>query len=644
MRTLHIDIETYSDVDIGKCGLYRYAESDAFEVLLFAYAFDEEEPQVFDLTRYSFPVFLKDALQDPGILKVAHNASFERVCLSRYLGIRLDPHQWHCTMVHASMCGYPLALGQVAKAMGFPEDKQKDMAGKRLINFFCKPCKATKANGGRTRNMPEDDMNKWLAFKAYNRQDVVTEQAIFEKLSAPIPDTERSFYVMDQQINDYGVLIDVDMVRSVMRYGKAHELALRQECADLTRGLNIHSVIQLKDWLTEQEGRPIGQLTKEAVENLLKEDLQPQSRRVLELRQETGQTSVKKYEAFDRAVCSDGRMHGIFQFFGARTGRWAGRLVQPQNFPRNEFDDIELARKLCQEKDFESLDMLYGSLNGVFKTLIRTVIIPPEGKKFAIADYSAIEARVLSWIADEHWRMDVFRKGGDIYCASASQMFGVPVKKHGINGHLRMKGKIAELALGYGGGIAAMKAFNADKLGMTEEDMKNVVIKWRAANPHIRSFWYEVESAVKKAVQLHTQAKIRHGIIIRYDCDTLYIRLPSGRDLAYVEPRFDHGGGFSYMGLNTAKQWGRIKSWGGKLVENIIQAIARDCLAEAMLRIHKDYHIVMHIHDEVVVEVPEETADDDLKEIESRMGAPVKWAPGLYLTADGFISGYYRKD
>lgn len=648
MRVLHIDLETYSDIDIGKCGAYRYVDSPNFEILLLAYAYDDEPVTVIDVAqKESWPMQVLDDILSSEVTKVAHNAAFERICLSKFLRTKLDPKAWHCTMVHAMSLGFPASLADVGKALKLEEDKQKMAVGKRLITYFCKPCKPTMANGQRTRNYPHHDLDKWNLFKEYNRQDVVTEQAIYDRLMKfPLPESEQALYRLDQSINDYGIGVDTDLMNKVIGFSKNYEASLRKECEELTGGINIHSVVQLKQWLTEQEGQPIDSLTKDDVDQLLKLDLKPGSRRILELRQETGKTSVKKYEAFERSICSDGRIHGAFQFYGAgRTGRWAGRLIQPQNFPRNAFEDIALARQLVKSEQWDEIEMLYGSMNDVFSTLIRTLIVPPEGMTFAIADYSAIEARVVAWMADEKWRQDVFANGGDIYCMSATQMFGVPVEKHGQNSHLRKKGKVAELACGYGGGVGALRKMGGEQMGLTEKEMDNIVKKWRRSSPHVVRLWRELGDAAIEAIDTRLRVKCRHGVSFKYAKGILFMQLPSGRSLAYVQPRFD-GRELTYMGMNqTTRKWERTKTWGGKLTENLIQAIARDCLAVSMSKIQKaGYHIVMHVHDEVIVEAPSDDAEGHLKRIEELMGEPIEWAPGLILTADGFTSEYYRKD
>lgn len=647
-RVLHIDLETYSDIDIGKCGAYRYADSPNFEILLLAYAYDDEPVTVIDVAqREGWPTQVLDDILSSDITKVAHNAAFERICLSKFLNTHLDPKAWHCTMVHALSLGFPASLADVGKALNLEEDKQKMAVGKRLITYFCKPCKPTQANGQRIRNYPHHDLEKWDLFKEYNRQDVVTEQAIYERLMKfPLPESERILYCLDQSINDYGIGVDTDLMDKVIGYSKEYEAALRKECGALTGGINVHSIVQLKQWLTEQEGRQIDSLTKDDVDQLLNLDLKPESKRILELRQETGKTSVKKYEAFERSICSDGRIHGAFQFYGAgRTGRWAGRLIQPQNFPRNAFEDIALARQMVKSKQWDEIEMLYGSMNDVFSTLIRTLIVPPQGMTFAIADYSAIEARVVAWMADEKWRQDVFAKGGDIYCMSATQMFGVPVEKHGQNSHLRKKGKVAELACGYGGGVGALRKMGGEQMGLSEKEMDDIVKKWRRSSPHVVKLWRELGDAAIEAIDTRLRVKCSHGVSFKYAKGILFMTLPSGRSLAYVQPRFD-GRELTYMGMNqTTRKWERTKTWGGKLTENLIQAIARDCLAVSMTKIQQSgYHIVMHVHDEVIVEVPSKDAEGHLKRIEELMGEPIDWAPGLILTADGFTSEYYRKD
>lgn len=659
VRKLHVDLETYSDVDIGKVGLYRYVDSRAFEILLIAYALDDGPVTVIDLTQEDMPEWLVMALTDFAYLKVAHNAAFERVCLSKYLGVRLQPDQWECTMVHAMMLGLPASLKDVGKALGLPEDKQKMSEGRALITYFCKPCKPTKANGGRTRNRPSDAPEKWDTFVAYNKRDVETEQEIDRQLNRmPIPKSEKELYCLDQDMNDHGLMIDRKMLDIVISYSNQYTNALKKEAEELTGGININSIIQLANWIQQVEGIELKSLTKEDVADLLKkDDLKPNTKRVLEIRQEVGKTSVKKYNKTLEALCSDGRLHGVLQFYGAgRTGRWAGRLLQVQNLPRNVFDDIGLARDLVLSQRWDELTMLYDSINDVFATLIRTMIIPPEHYAFAVADYSAIEARVIAWLAGEKWRQDTFKNGGDIYCASAEQMFHVPVEKHGRNAHLRKKGKVAELALGYQGGVNAMKRMGGEAMGMTEEEMLDIVQKWRKKSPHIVALWNRIQIAVIKTIESGKDSylsikekEIRFHMNFIENMEFLQIYLPSGRYICYAEPKLEEterGYQITYMGQNqSTHKWERLKTYGGKLTENIVQAIARDCLALTLMRISKTgYWTVMHVHDEVIVEVPKEKANECLEQIESIMAEPISWAPGLILTADGFTSNYYRKD
>lgn len=659
MRTLHIDLETYSSVNLKECGIYKYVESEDFEILLFAYAYENESVNVIDLASgETIPNTIKHDILDLTIQKVAHNAAFERICLSKYLGQQLQPNSWHCTMVHASMLGLPASLDAVSKCLGFPEDKQKMSVGKRLISYFCKPCKPTKANNGRRRNYPEDDPEKWKSFIEYNRQDVVVEQSIYTKLQRfPIPPLEHRVWCMDQRMNDYGIQIDTDMVETILNFSQQHDIDMALECESITGGLNLNSLAQLKHWISKNENRPIEFLTKDAVIELLNGDLTADTRRVLELRQEAGKTSVKKYDAIGRAVCSDGRIHGTLQYYGAnRTGRWAGRIFQPQNLPRNAFNDIELARELVKKKEFEVLNMLYPGMNTVFSTLIRSAVIPPQGCKFAVADYSAIEARVIAWLADERWRQDVFSTHGKIYEASASQMFHVPIEEVTKGSDLRKKGKVAELALGYGGGVGALERMGGADMGLDEEEMQEIVSKWRAASPHIVRLWRSAQLAAMSAVREHRAVQVTHGVSFHYRSGILFAKLPSGRELAYVRPRItkgQYGDELTYEGSGMDKGatgkfiagWCRQKTWGGKLVENLVQAIARDCLALAMLRLtDAGYRIVMHVHDEVIVEVPAEAANDALEKIIAIMGAPIDWAPELYLTTDGFTCDFYKKD
>lgn len=667
VRTLHIDIETYSSVDLAKAGVYKYAESKDFSVLLFAYSYNDEPVTVLDLTRQDLPDSIIKDLNDRNVLKKAHNAQFERVCLSHYCHkletdyftscgfweaeppefTFLDPEGWYCTMVHSSMCGLPSSLKQVGDALGLEEDKKKLATGQALIRYFCMPCKATKVNGGRTRNLPKDDPEKWADFIAYNMQDVVTEMEIEKRLLTlyKMPETELSRYWLDQRIADFGIGVDMDLVHKILAYGEVHQQEVLEEGQRLS-GISISSVSQLKNWIKERTGQTVTSLTKATMDDLIASQTDPTVKKVLQLRQESGKISIKKYDVFERAVCEDGRIHGTLQFYGSRTGRWAGRLIQPQNLPRNSFDDFPLARELVKAEDWETLDMCYPSMNDVFSTLIRTAFVPSEGKAYAVADYSAIEARVIAWLADEKWRIQSFHEGKDIYCQSASQMFGVPVEKHGVNSHLRKKGKIAELACGYGGNIGALKAFGADKMGLSDTDMADIIAKWRSASPNICLLWKTFDRMVSRAVKMPGRPMSGpKGMIFTVRDGVLEVVLPSKRCLIYQNPRFENNG-FVYDGLNqTTRKWETIGTWGGKLTENVVQAIARDCLALAIDRMAaKGYLPVMHIHDEVVVEVPAADREKHLEAIEAIMAEPIPWAEGLELTAAGFTADYYQKD
>lgn len=660
-KTLFLDIETYSSVDLAKAGVYKYAESQDFQILLFAYSYNDDPVDVLDLTKDDLDYQLIQDLNDPTILKKAHNAQFERVCLSAYLrklsdwktGAVLEgkpflqPEGWYCTMVHSSMCGLPSSLKQVGDALGLEEDKKKLATGQALIRYFCMPCKATKVNGGRTRNLPEDDPQKWADFITYNAQDVVTEMEIEKRLLAlyKMPETELSRYWLDQRIADFGIGVDMDLVHKILAYGEVHQQEVLDEGQRLS-GISISSVSQLKGWIKERTGQTVTSLTKATMDDLIASQSDPTVKKVLQLRQESGKISIKKYDVFERAVCEDGRIHGTLQFYGSRTGRWAGRLIQPQNLPRNSFDDFPLARELVKAEDWETLDMCYPSMNDVFSTLIRTAFVPSEGKAYAVADYSAIEARVIAWLADEKWRIQSFHEGKDIYCQSASQMFGVPVEKHGVNSHLRKKGKIAELACGYGGNIGALKAFGADKRGLSDTDMADIIAKWRSASPNICMLWKTFDRMVSRAVKMPGRPMSGpKGMTFTVRDGVLEVVLPSGRCLIYQNPRFENNG-FVYEGLNqTTRKWEAIGTWGGKLTENVVQAIARDCLALAIDRMAvKGYLPVMHIHDEVVVEVPSADREEHLEAIEIIMAEPIPWAEGLELTAAGFTADYYQKD
>lgn len=665
-RFMHIDLETYSSVNLKECGVYKYAESEDFEILLFGYAFDDEEVQVLEnLTPEAMEnLGIFKALMDPRITKVAHNAAFERTCLSVYFkrlpqSIQqqyqnpedapldfLPPEQWKDTMIMAAELGYPNSLEDVGEALGLPEDEKKMAEGNRLLLYFSKPCKPTISNHGRTRNTKKDAPDKWATFVAYNKQDVATARIIFNKLNGigQVPDQEWLNWHVDQRINDRGIGIDADLVGKILHEHEVLTAQLQKEAQDLTQLANPNSLPKLKGWIERQEGHAIESLNKTAVTELLKQDITPETRRALEIRQELGKTSVKKYSSFDRCACKDSRVRGCFRFYGGRTGRFAGRLIQPQNFPRNTFEDFDGARELVKKEEWTIVQLLYGSLNDVFSTLIRTAIVPKEGYTFVVADYSAIEARVTAWLTRETWRQEAFKEGKDIYCASASQMFGVPVVKHGQNGHLRQKGKIAELALGYGGGVNALKAMGGEAMGLTEEEMSDIVRKWRKASPHIKDFWDKLGDAVKYAIQ-GIPVQMDRNMAVYKNGDVLFIRLPNGRSIAYIKPVIMNNV-ISYMGVDQkTRKWTRITTWGGKLTENVVQSIARDCLCDTLATLEaENFRPVMHVHDEVICEVPKNEADARLARLTEIMGTPPAWAPDIVLTADGFQSDYYKKD
>lgn len=646
MKTLSIDLETYSSADISKTGVYRYSESPDFEILLFGYSIDGAPVQLVDLTcGERIPDEVKDALSDPSVIKWAFNASFERICLSRWIGLPsgtyLEPDQWRCSMIWSAYLGLPLSLAGVGAVLKL--DKQKLDTGKDLIRYFCKPCRPTKKNGGRTRNLPRHDPGKWEQFKSYNLRDVETEMEIQKKLARfPVPEFVWDEYHLDQEINDRGIRVDMQMVENAIDVDGWSRFDLKTQLQDLTALENPNSVAQMKAWLT-QHGMEIESLGKKEVAAMLK-DAPPDMREALILRQQLAKSSVKKYQAMQNCVCADGRAHGMFMFYGAnRTGRFAGRLVQLQNLPQNHMDDLEQARALVRRADYDSLQLLYDSVPDVLSELIRTAFIPYEGGKFIVADFSAIEARVIAWMADEKWRLEVFRNGGDIYCASASQMFGVPVEKHGINGHLRQKGKIAELALGYGGSVGALKAMGALEMGIPEEELKPLVDAWRDANPNTTELWWDVDRAVKEAVDLRTTSET-HGIQFVYESGFLFICLPSGRRLAYVKPRIGEnrfgGESVTYEGVGGSKKWERLESYGPKFVENIVQALSRDILCYAMKTL-RFCNIVAHVHDEIIIEADPRVS---LEAVCEQMGRTPPWAKGLILRADGYETPFYKKD
>ena len=649
MKAISIDIESFSSVNLSKSGVYRYAEGDDFEVLLFGYSIDGSEAQVIDLAcGEKIPPVIVSALSDPTITKWAFNAQFERICLSRFLGMTagtyLNPEGWHCTMVWSATLGLPLSLEGAGAVLGL--EKQKLQEGKNLIKYFCVPCAATKTNDGRRRNLPRHDTEKWELFKAYNKRDVETEIGIQEKLSKfPVPDTEWDNYRLDQIINDRGITLDMDFVKQAICCDDVTKARLRGLMQNLTSLENPNSVQQMKEWLSDN-GLETNTLAKAAVAELIK-TAPADLGEVLSLRQELAKSSVKKYTAMENVVGSDGRARGLIQFYGAnRTGRYAGRLIQVQNLPQNHLPDLEDARNLIKAGLFDAVDMLYDSTSSVLSELIRTAFVPKDGSRFIVADFSAIEARIIAWFAGEKWRIDVFENGGDIYCASASQMFHVPVEKNGTNGHLRQKGKIAELALGYGGSVGALKAMGALQMGVLEEELQPLVTAWRQSNPRIVKLWWDVDKAAMTAVRQKTVTET-HGIRFTYQSGMLFITLPSGRNLVYVKPRIGvnqfGSDAINYEGVGGTKKWERIESYGPKFVENIVQATARDILTEAMLRLSASgFEIVMHVHDESVIEVP--TGISSIDEVCRIMSERPAWGNGLLLSADGYECEFYKKD
>ena len=646
MKNLSIDLETYSSADISKSGVYRYCEAPDFEILLFAYSADGAPVQSVDLAHgEALPKEIRAALEDPTVTKWAFNASFERICLSRWLGLSsgtyLDPSQWCCSMVWSAYLGLPLSLAGVGAVLKL--EKQKLEAGRYLIRYFCQPCAPTKVNGGRMRNRPEDAPEKWALFKSYNLRDVETELAIQQKLARfPVPDFVWDEYHLDQKINDRGIRLDLSLVENAIRMDTLSRAELTEQMQRLTILENPNSVKQLKTWLTER-GLEVESLGKKEVSALLR-DAPPGLAEVLLLRRQLAKNSVRKYQAMQNCVCADGRVHGMFMFYGAnRTGRFSGRLVQLQNLPQNHMSDLEQARALVRKGDYDTLQMLYDSVPDVLSELIRTAFVPYDGGKFIVADFSAIEARVIAWLAGEQWRLDVFKNGGDIYCASASQMFHVPVVKHGINGHLRQKGKIAELALGYGGSVGALKAMGALEMGLSEAELKPLVDAWRGSNPNIVRLWWEVDEAVKETIS-DKAASETHGIRFEYESGFLFITLPSGRRLAYVKPRIEEnrfgGESVTYEGVGGTKKWERLESYGPKFVENIVQAVSRDILCHAMKTL-RCCSIVAHVHDELIIEA--DTAVS-LNAVCEQMSRTPPWAKGLILRADGYETQFYKKD
>lgn len=648
MRTLSIDIETYSSVDLKTSGVYRYVEAPDFEILLFAYAWDDGPVEVIDLTEVEdLPEDVMNALADPGVIKTAFNANFERTCLAKHFDMECDPTQWQCTAVHAAYLGLPGNLDGVAKCLKL--EAQKDTKGKNLIKYFSVPCKPTKANGGRTRNLPHHDPEKWQQFIEYNRRDVEVERAIRKKLERyPVPEFEHRLWCLDQQIVDRGVMLDAELVEQAIKGDTAFHKQREDEAKELTGLENPNSVAQLKKWLEDEHNVNVTSLSKDNVAALIEQTENEDVKRVLRLRQEMSKTSVKKYQAMQRVRCQDGRARGLIQFYGAnRTGRWAGRLVQVQNLPRNYLPDLALARELVRSGDHETLEMLYDNIPDVLSQLIRTAFIPSPGHRLIVSDFSAIEARVIAWLAGEKWRLDVFNSHGKIYEASASQMFGVPIEQITKGSDLRQRGKVAELALGYQGGVGALKQMGALDMGLTEEELPELVETWRGANPNIVQFWYDVERAALTAVREKRKVPLHHGISFLYEAGMMRIKLPSGRHLTYVRPKIGKNkfgkDAISYEGVGDQGKWMRLDTYGGKLVENIVQAVARDCLAVAMMRVaDAGYHIVMHVHDELVADAPH--GFGSLTEVEAIMSRPIEWAPGLPLKAEGFETDFYMKD
>jgi len=660
INSLSLDLETFSNVDLNKCGVYKYAQSSAFEILLFGVSVNGGEVQVYDLAQgESVPMEIIKALTDNSVLKWAFNASFERVCLSVWLqkhypqyfesysihedtvGDYLDPSAWRCSMVWSAYMGLPLSLAGAGAVLGLSEQKLKE--GKDLIRYFCVPCRPTQANGGRTRNLPEHDVQKWETFKAYNKRDVEVEMSIQDRLKKyPVPDFVWEEYHIDQEINDRGIALDRTLVKNAIAFDEKSKAELSEKMQELTNLDNPNSVQQMKQWLADN-GLEMNSLGKKEVAAVLKTAPEP-LRTVLTLRQQLAKSSVKKYQAMENAVCEDGRARGMFMFYGAnRTGRFAGRIIQLQNLPQNHMPDLEQARGLVRDGNYTAAELLYDDIPDTLSQLIRTAFVPRPGMKFVVSDFSAIEARVLSCLAGEKWRSEVFANNGDIYCASASAMFGVPVEKHGVNGHLRQKGKIAELALGYGGSVGALKAMGALDMGLAEDELQPLVDMWRSSNPNIVKFWWEVDRCVKETVKKRMPTET-HGIRFIYQSGMLFIKLPSGRQLSYVKPRMGEnrfgGEAVTYEGVGGTKKWERIESYGPKFVENIVQAISRDILMYAMRTLAHCF-ICGHVHDELIIECSKYASVDAICE---QMGRTPPWIPGLLLRADGYECEFYKKD
>lgn len=660
IHEMSIDLETYSDVDIKKSGVYKYAESDNFEILLFAVSIDGGPITVYDLACGGvLPDEIISALVEDTVIKWAFNAVFERVCISYWLnrnypdkfkgygptddttGNYLNPVSWRCTMIWSAYMGLPLSLESVGAVLGLKEQKMKE--GKDLIRYFCVPCKPTKTNGGRTRNLPHHAPDKWATFKSYNERDVVTEMGIKEKLHKfPVPDFVWDEYHIDQQINDRGILVDMQLVENAIAFDERSKADISSQMKDMTDLDNPNSVVQMKAWLSGH-GLETDTLGKKAVAELIK-DAPDDLAQVLVLRQQLAKSSVKKYQAMENAACKDNRARGMFQFYGAnRTGRWAGRLIQLQNLPQNHMEDLAEARELVRQGDYESLEMLYNDIPDTLSQLIRTAFIAKPDHSFYVADFSAIEARVIAAIANEKWRQEAFREGKDIYCESASKMFHCTVEKHGVNGHLRQKGKIAELALGYGGSVGALKAMGALDMGLTEDELQPLVDAWRTANPNIVALWWDVDNAVKNAIKMHSSTET-HGIKFTWRSGMLFITLPSGRKLTYIKPKIGEnkfgGESVTYEGIGATKKWERLESYGPKFVENIVQAISRDLLMNAMRNL-PGFLIAGHVHDELLIECKE---DVSLDEVCKAMARNPEWFPDILLRADGYITSFYKKD
>lgn len=653
-RLLSIDLETFCAADIKTVGSFRYIDDPSFEILLFGYAFEDDPVKVIDLTAgQELPEQVLSALTDPEITKTAWNCAFERIALEKYLGVDLPPEQWQDSMILSAVCGLPMGLGPAGKALGLPEDAAKDKDGKALIKYFCTPCKPTKTNGGRTRNLPEHDLEKWGRFIEYNRQDVVAERTIRRMLQRWTPDeTEHKFWCLDQRINEHGVRIDMELARHAIEFDARYKGELTEQAIALTGMENPNSVAQIKDWLLEQEGITVPSLNKKAVADVVAQLSTDKAKEFMALRTKLAKSSTKKYEAMARSVCSDGCAKGMFQFYGAsRTGRFAGRILQMQNLPQNHMPDLDVARELVREGDYDTTAQLYDAISPTLSELIRTALIPEPGCQFLVADFSAIEARVIAWIAGEQWTLDAFREGRDIYCETASMMFKVPVVKHGVNGELRQKGKIATLACGYSGGVNALKAFGADKMGMTDEEMVQTVDLWREANPNIVALWKSLEKAAIRCIVKRVPTKSTVGNI-RFDMEQgiLWMTLPSGRRIAYYgaeyrESRFrPDRKTITYYGTDQkTKKWSRLETFFGKLTENLVQATARDCLRDAMLALDAaGFDIRGHVHDEVIISEP--IGGRSYEEVAEIMGRDLPWAPGLPLKAAGYSCSSYRKD